>query len=83
MASYFHNAALTSLATVLSNQSYCFEINKQLSSFSNIAVHPTLPETLSYRKVTVCRADLAAVFKEAISATKALLTEQLLFGISA
>lgn len=83
MSSYFHNAALTGLATVLSNRSYCFEINKQLSSFSNTAVHPTLPETLSYGKVTVSRSDLAAVFREAISTSRAFLTERLLFGISA
>jgi hypothetical protein len=83
MSSYFHNAALTSLATILSNRSYCFEINKQLSSFSNIAVHPTLPETLSYGKITISREDLAKVFREAISASKAFLEERLLLGISA
>jgi hypothetical protein len=62
MFNYFYNTSLSPLSEILNLHSYCFEINKSLSSLSNIIIHPTLKETLTYSKVTIRRDELSKVF---------------------
>jgi hypothetical protein len=82
MFNYFHNASLSALSEILNLRSYCFGVNKALSSLSNIIIHPTLKETLTYSKVTISRDELSKVFKGAILEANTLVDEELLFNTS-
>jgi hypothetical protein len=62
MCNYFNNTSLSPLSEILNNCSYCFEINKGLSSLSNIIIHPRLEDTLTYGKVTISKDKLLRVF---------------------
>ena len=79
---YFNNTSLSPLSEILNNRSYCIEINKSLSSFSNIIIHPHLKDTLTYSKVTISKDELAKVFQEAILTANAFVDKELLFDIS-
>jgi hypothetical protein len=82
MFNYFHNTSLSPLSEILNLRSYCFEINKSLSSLSNIIIYPTLKETLTYGKVTIRRDELSKVFQKTILEANALVDKELLFSIS-
>jgi len=79
---YFHNTCLSPLATILNNLAYCLQINKDLSSISNVILHPTLKETLTYKKITISKQELGLVFQKAILEASAFLNTKLLLGIS-
>jgi superfamily II DNA helicase RecQ len=81
MFGYFNNASLSPLSEILNNRSYCFRINKEISSLSNITIHPHLKDTLSYSRVTISKGELERVFKEAILHSSDLLLKELLFNI--
>ena len=80
MSNYFHNTSLSPLYEILNLYCYCFGVNKSLSSFSNIIIHPTLKETLTYGKVTISRDELLKVFQEAILEANTLVNKELLFN---
>jgi hypothetical protein len=82
MFNYFYNASLSPLSEILNLRSYCFRVNKALSSLSNIIIHPTLKETLTYSKVTISRDKLSKVFKGAILEANTLVDKELLFNTS-
>jgi hypothetical protein len=82
MCNYFNNTSLSPLSELLNNRSYCFEINKLQSSLSNIIIHPTLKDTLTYGKVTISREELSKVFQAAILEASALVDKELLFSSS-
>jgi hypothetical protein len=69
------------LSTILNNNSYCREINQQLSSLSSITIHPFEKETLTYNKVTISKDELASVFGELVVRSDRFLRERLLFNI--
>lgn len=81
MSSCFHNSAPTPLGEILNNRSYCFKVNKELSSLSNVIISLTSKETVSYKKVTVSVDDLRHLFKEAILSLEQGLREKLLLGM--
>jgi hypothetical protein len=62
MFNYFYNTSLSPFSKILNLHSYCFKINKSLSFLSNIILHPTLKETLTYSKVTIKKDKLSKVF---------------------
>ena len=82
MFNYFYNASLSPLSEILNLYSYCFRVNKALLSLSNIIIHPTLKETLTYSKVTISRDELFKVFKGAILEANTLIDKELLFNTS-
>jgi len=57
------------------------QINKDLSSISNVILHPTLKETLTYKKITISKQELGLVFQKAILEASAFLNTKLLLGI--
>ncbi|OBT70933.1 hypothetical protein VF21_10102 [Pseudogymnoascus sp. 05NY08] len=81
MSSCFHNGAPTPLGEILNNRSYCFKVNKELSSLSSIIISSTIRETLSYKKVTISVDDLRQLFREAILTPSQVLREKLLLGL--
>jgi hypothetical protein len=82
MCNYFNNTSLSPLSEILNNCSYCFEINKGLSSLFNIIIHPCLKDTLTYSIVTISKDKLSRVFQAAILEANALVDKELLFSIS-
>jgi hypothetical protein len=82
MFNYFHNASLSPFSEILNLRSYCFRVNKALLSLSNIIIHLTLKETLTYSKVTISKDKLSKVFKGAILEANTLVNKELLFNTS-
>ena len=58
MSSSFNNSVATPLGEILNNRSYCFNVNKELSSSSSVIISSIIKETLSYKKVTISIDDL-------------------------
>ncbi|OBT81063.1 hypothetical protein VE02_10325 [Pseudogymnoascus sp. 03VT05] len=81
MSSCFHNGAPTPLGEILNNRSYCFKVNKELSSLSSVIVSSTARETLSYKKVTISVDDLRHLFSQAILTSSQALREKLLLEL--
>ena len=81
MSSYFNNSIPSCLGEILNLRSYCFAINKSLSSLSNIAVDFEQGGSVTCKKTTLSIGDLKELFKQAIAASEVLLQEELLFGI--
>jgi hypothetical protein len=80
---YFNNSALTPLAEILNNRSYCFKVNKEVSTSTFISISNTKKETLSYKKIiNLSVDDLRLLFKELINSSYNILTKELLFDIS-
>jgi hypothetical protein len=80
---YFNNSALTPLAEILNNRSYCFKVNKEVSTFTFISISNTKKEILSYKKIINLSVDnLRLLFKELINSSYNILTKELLFDIS-
>ena len=81
MSSYFNNSIPSCLGEILNLRSYCFAINKSLSSLSNIAVDFEQGGSVTCKKTTLSIGDLKELFKQAIAVSEVLLQEELLFGI--
>ena len=80
---YFNNSASTPLAEILNNRSYCFKVNKEVSTSTFISISNTKKETLSYKKIiNLSVDDLRLLFKELINSSHNILTKELLFDIS-
>jgi superfamily II DNA helicase RecQ len=82
MSNHFVNSSQTALGEILLNRSYCFRVNKELSSFSRVVISSRFKETLSYKKVTISVDNLRDMFKELVSTSYTLLVEKLLLNIS-
>ena len=81
MSSSFNNSVATPLGEILNNRSYCFKVNKELSSSLSVIISSIIKETLSYKKVTISIDDLQLLFKEVILSTSTILREKLLLNI--
>jgi len=81
MSSSFNNSVATPLGEILNNRSYCFKVNKELSSSLSVIISSIIKETLSYKKVTISIDDLRLLFKEVILSTSTILREKLLLNI--
>ena len=81
MLAYFNNSTPSCLGEILNLRSYCFAINKTLSSLSNILISLDQKDTLIYNKITISIEDLKQLFQEVIVASNTLLQEKLLFNI--
>jgi superfamily II DNA helicase RecQ/predicted RNA binding protein with dsRBD fold (UPF0201 family) len=78
---YFNNSSSSALSEVLNNRSYCFKVNKELSTQTYVSISTTSKETVSYKKVTISTDNLRLLFKELISTSYDLLIKKLLLGI--
>ena len=82
MSSSFTNSLQTALGEILLNRSYCFKVNNELSSSSQVIISSRFKETLSYKKVTISVDNLRDMFKELVSTSYKFLVEKLLLDIS-
>ena len=81
MSFCFYNSSFTLLGEILNNRSYCFRVNKELSSLLSIIISLTTKEMVSYKKVTISIDNLCYLFKEAILSLLQDLRKKLLLGM--
>ena len=82
MNSSFKNDFNIALSEFLLNRSFCFAINKNLFSNSNVIIHSLVKETISYKNVILIISNLRFIFKDLIKENHDLLINNLLLSIS-
>src|SRR5258706_3572042 len=81
MNNYFNNSCSFPLSEILNLRSYCFKVNLELSSLSQITISSREEETIIYKKLFIRIDELRLVFRTLIQDFNILLKEKLLLGL--
>lgn len=78
---YLNNSTNSALSEVLNNRSYCFKVNKELSTETFVTISSTLKETVLYKGSSLSVEDFKLLFSSSLATSLSLLKEELLFNL--